>query len=508
MTDSVGNLEAACRAIPGGERLVPLMHKVGINTADQLVKAVEPEGDAHPGVAAHAKLAAAGTAAGVKWAPPSVKNVDSGAAMLCKMAAKAKALTASSATAVSSTLKSAFGALMAAEDVPADDAGAKASDSSKIRRAAAQLYDRAETVHDRAYEAEDRVKYEMVSKAHVGYCERQPLAVPLTDFSLQLALTSTQKTEYVAFGQTFVRSDAADAKLKSVETDIELFQQMGRRAEMRVVAGCFDAVETAVANGQTVPTGEKILAESTKTFVRVEDGREKVMRIACFATPSVQELQVRKVRAFRAEHPHVSIMSIVVGLDTPVEKAIANRLMRGFTADAAVKHVCEKEPQLWTLSAVEDKCRSVEASQPASGASATKGEAGGPAGGRSKRGGERTTDETLAAKERRIEQQERQIANLKQGKVGGRRQAGGGAFGGWAAQRQPFYQQPMQGMMQPQFGQQAMQRQVTQPTGPSCPPDVCRDFNFKVGGCPRNPCKFKHICCLCGSQQHGWKGNH
>ena len=109
----------------------------------------------------------------------------------------------------------------------------------------------------------------------------------------------------------------------------------------------------------------------------------------------------------------------------------------------------------------------------------------------------RTPEEENASLKRKTEQQQREINNLKHGKKGrfnqhnggnsnnangnGNNQNGGngGTGGGNGGGAQPFKKIP-------------------------CPPDYCKDFNFKHAGCTLGTnCRFKHKCAICGSDQHG-----
>ena len=93
--------------------------------------------------------------------------------------------------------------------------------------------------------------------------------------------------------------------------------------------------------------------------------------------------------------------------------------------------------------------------------------------------------------QRQLDNKDRHIQNLKSGKMSGKGKGGGNAaFQGWAANGQQGKGSGNQGRM------------LT-----PCPPDVCRDYNFKAEGCTRPSCSFKHVCCSCG-QAHPHRGNH
>ena len=164
----------------------------------------------------------------------------------------------------------------------------------------------------------------------------------------------------------------------------------------------------------------------------------------------------------------------------------ANLMLKGHTLDSAIRATCQQSPWLYAYSRVEG----VKPPQPGAGTS-TDGE------GDKNRRAKRTAEEQLQSDKRRIEQLQRENANLKNGK-GGKRNT------------QPTANAALTGAAAAAAAAGA--NSGNYPTVP-CPPDFCKDFNFKPGtapnfGCARGAaCKYKHKCAVCG-QDHPWKGNH
>ena len=57
---------------------------------------------------------------------------------------------------------------------------------------------------------------------------------------------------------------------------------------------------------------------------------------------------MQAMKSFIEQNPHVSTEKIVSCIDTPVQKRIANLLLKGYTRDAAVLQVCIKSPELYS----------------------------------------------------------------------------------------------------------------------------------------------------------------
>ena len=208
------------------------------------------------------------------------------------------------------------------------------------------------------------------------------------------------------------------------------------------------------------------MPESTVFYVKHDaaTGAITAHKMVCYATIAGQTVQVDAMKRFLEQHPHVPISKCVSVIDAGVQRAIVNLKMRGATADAAVHIACKKSPELYSLSLV-------------SGAGLGDKEADGDKTARLDKRKERTGDEQLAAAKRANEQMQRQIENLKKGRAKDTTVKGGPPAGGLPRH------------------------------GPTCPPGVCKDFNFKSVGCARSPCSFKHVCAECGAE-HPWKGNH
>ena len=219
------------------------------------------------------------------------------------------------------------------------------------------------------------------------------------------------------------------------------------------------------------PSGTNVLDSSTVRYVKKDaaTGALSAHEMACYATPKGQAVQIEAMQNFRERHPHVSLAKVVSVIDAGVQRHIANLRMRGATADAAALQACKKSPELYALSLVEG----------AASVAGVKPEGGGKGGGQPNGKKSRTADEEKAVQQRRVEQMQREISNLKSGKKPGK---GGGA--------------PGKGGGPPPAT-----------NGPTCAADVCKDFNFKAVGCQRASCSFKHVCCVCGAN-HPWKGNH
>ena len=164
----------------------------------------------------------------------------------------------------------------------------------------------------------------------------------------------------------------------------------------------------------------------------------------------------------------MTVSKCVSVVDAGVEKCIANHLLRGKTLDKAVFMACKQSPELYAHSLV-DAPHTPEGAE-------TKG-----AGRRGKKE-PRTPDEERAAAKRQTEQLQRQVENLKNGK----------------------FHKPAKGGGRP--GDNGKGK--GDPNRPYCPDNVCKEFNFKVGGCTHMPgCKLQHRCCVCG-QNHPFTGNH
>ena len=296
---------------------------------------------------------------------------------------------------------------------------------------------------------------------------------------------------------------------------------MELRAQARWVAGCFDVDAAAAAPGASagiklsVLPENQLVASKCQYVHRDASGVTSVASIKCFATPEIMDLQTEAMRAFLERHPHATL-SKVEAVDEAVEKAIAEYTLRGKPMDKAVRSASVEDTHLWAYSTVDTAPEEARA-QPAAAATGGGNTSGG---GAAKK--QRTPEEQAQSDKRRVEQLERENRNLREGKKvnrggggGGGGKGGGGKGGGWNG--------PPAGMMwtAPQYPQWTPPQWGGPPApaagkgggppgfpGPVCPPDVCKDFNFKGGGCTRGTaCTYKHVCCVCQAQ-HPFKGNH
>ena len=336
-------------------------------------------------------------------------------------------------------------------------------------------------------EAEHHVKYEIIGRLNAAALARRPAALPLADFHLELAVQHGKEETYTAFGQQWVSRESSDKSVKIVD-EATLLSMMQRRATAYAVSGAWDFPAHLVAKGLPAPLYPQKLSDSG--IVYVDNG--KVVSIDAFATPAGQMLEIEAMRDFRRRHPHVPIAKCVTIIDAGVQRAIANLLLKNYSRDAAVFQSCVRSTELYSLTLVQGNDNSST-----EGTAETNGTTG------DKNNKKQKTDaEARQAAERKIDQMSRQIDNLKSGKGrGGNSYGNGGGRGGGGGGFGAAYQQRPGG--------------PPAPAGPAgngwskiqCPPDVCRDFNFKTAGCARGgACKMKHHCAQCSSSAHGYIG--
>ena len=388
------------------------------------------------------------------------------------------------------------GAVGATAAMPAATATTTAaSDKAALESKGGQLFTAAEMVHHPVeYAADARVSYEMVAKLHRANVTNTPIAFALAEFTLQLKLNKSQAESYEHLGKTYTVQDEA-AKVAKIDTDGDLWRMMERRKQAETVAGCFDVVENAKDKGVSPPAANLQEARSKVHYVSTDASGAKVpAEMDCYATNAVQEIQIARMREFREQHPHVSVEKCVSVIDAGIQKHIANSKLKGYTGDAATMIACTKCPELYSVSLVAGHTPTAEG-----------GETEREKGAKGKGGKNRSAEEQSASDKRRIEQLEREVKNRKaqQGKGGkGGWDGWNSGKGGWGGGKGGWNNNGWQ--------QQANGKGGGPPgNGVACPPDVCRDFNFKVQGCtaPHNNCRFKHVCALCGAN-HPWRGNH
>jgi hypothetical protein len=271
---------------------------------------------------------------------------------------------------------------------------------------------------------------------------------------------------------------------------------MKRRAEAKAVAGCFDVDAAAKARGEKPPAGEQVRPGSNLRFVaELPSGGHQAKQMNCYATPEGQLLELTAMQDLRRMQPDLSL-TVLVAVDERVEQHIADLQAKGYTLDAAVYVACCKSPELYATAAKEAL------------ASAPKETAETPSGKLKpgKRASDRTPEEEGKAARNRIDQQSREIANLKARMAGGKGK-GGGKGGGKGSQQLWQSQQFMPPWQMPNGGGGAWnsggwQQQQRVP----CPDDHCKDYNFKVQGCTMLNCQKFHKCCACGGA-HPYRGN-
>ena len=341
---------------------------------------------------------------------------------------------------------------------------AKAPDATDDTEVASGLFDMAVTVHQLRIPAHARVSYKMVAALYRAAQSREPVAYPIGDYHVNLLVTKGAEEQYEHMGKQYVARETTHKTVK-ITDDITLFEQMHLRKQTEVISGTWDVDDFATSKSKPKPSSEHVLPESRVPYVG-EKGVAKAMN--CFATPAGHEVEIEAMRAFRKRHPHISAGRVAATIDTWIQQHKADLRMQGYSADMAIFIACVKSPENYQASKAEAGARDAEAPPKDEGALRT-----------GKRKGDADPETRLSSMQRALENKERQIANLKLGK-------GKGA---------PAFQSPPNGGVKPPF------KRVP------CPPDVCRDFNFKAGGCTRTGCSFKHVCCTCG-KDHPHVGNH
>ena len=260
--------------------------------------------------------------------------------------------------------------------------------------------------------AADRVKYSVCAEMRAAWIEGCPFAHPLTDYHLELKCLGSKGTTYSAFGQEWTTKEAAE---KSVEVkDLQTLRcQMQRRKYTRIVAGAFDVAECMRKRGEPMPEPPHIIPSSTVKYITKEDSASeyKVHTIVAFASPEWQELEIKAMDEFITRHPHISADAIVRTLDAKIQQELANLIMQGWTADAAVYQVCKKSPELYSAAQCETS------SSGSSGASTSTGSTAN-ASATKRKTSERSEAEQNEVLNKRLAQQEAQIKNLKDGKKG------------------------------------------------------------------------------------------
>ena len=462
---------------------------------------------------------------GVRWPNDAVKGTKYLRAIIAAArdlaAPEAAAIAASTAAASTATANQVNGAA-----APADPNAAPKETAAQLSAKGAELYGVASKVHKGLVpeDATEHVKYELVGKWHSAIKTQKAMVTALGDFALELRVSRSRPDVYEAFGKAWQPVDATDSTIK-IENETTLLSMMERRANTVVVASAFDYPGHLASLGKPAPEPPQALADGAVAYVDAG----QVAQMTPYATPRGTQVEIDAMRAFRKQAPHIPISKVVSCIDEPLQLKIANLRNKGYTYDAAVYHVCVKCPENYSVA----KCEGPAAT--AATAEAAAATAGGDANpstepkGKGKRG--RSEDEQKAVYEKRLAQQEQQIQNLKAGKGGKGGGKGGGGYGGGGFGGGGWYGGggfgnggfggAGGGFSGGGFGGGGFNGggfngggkgngpPPGRAPGPVCPPDVCKDFNFKAVGCTRGAaCGLKHICAQCGSTQHCYRGNH
>jgi hypothetical protein len=491
----------ACAALHHAAYIEKLLAAAGITSGAELRKLapssctgvrVDSELDA-----VQLRLAGAGKVDKVRWsiiAPDQPKGRDKVFQFCSKLgnpAAGATAAAVNPAAAFASALAP-LATVLHALPAAAAAGGTTTATAEANRTLGGKCFTEAEAAFQLQIEMGDRTAYETIGKLRKGYFEGRPVAFALGDYTPELKLTHKKDETYTHMGEQYVRKDATASSIK-IDSDATLFGQMERRAAARWTASAFDAEKAALARGLKL-TADMMDPLSKKTYV---DGG-KVVHINAFATPAGQAVQIAKMREFKAAHPHVTIAQLVDVIDSGVEKKMANLMLRGHTLDAAIRYCCEKSPELWSVSLCDSAATATE--EGTSARSNTK----------QRRGDDASESDQVKKLKNQSENLQRQVANLRgKGKGGGSQWGKGGrGNGGWQQAAPPWQH------YEPPWWQAGKGQKGGAPSASSavatavCPPDVCKDFNFKASGCPRGAsCTWKHTCCVC-QQPHPCRGNH
>ena len=388
-----------------------------------------------------------------------------------------------------------------------------AQKTESYKKTGKRMYEVYQTTHNNSnvVPVSERVSYEVIGKLHEAITTCDPIIIPLAEFVLQLRTGSSKDETYIHMGKEYI-SKAEAASKEKIESKEDLYKQMERRAHAFSVAGCVSAEYWATERGDIAFDKVTHAYQQSKTQVASQDasGVWSVSNIDCFASPQGEDLQLKRMKELAGKNPHAEVR-ILKAVDDDIQKEIANLNIQCYTRDWASHHLAKKCPEMYNIHI---------AVAPESGEStATKNATG------KRRAEDRSPEEQANSQQNTIEQQSRQIANLKAGK--GRGGKGGGkawqpAFNGGKGGGNPSFQggygNGYGGGFAGNFGNGGAANGASQqwpkagtpgglPLIP-CPPDICKDFNFKVIGCARGTnCTRKHVCPVCGAN-HPWKGNH
>ena len=428
-----------------------------------------------------------------------------------EMQARAALLAARHAMPAATNASMASAAATASSEKSADDV----ESSKKLQARGKALYDEARKIFPSSVpeDIDKRIKYTKVAEMRDTYTSGIPTIVPLGDFSLEMAVGSGKKKEtYVHMGKTYESHDPAD-KTVEIKDHTTLLRMIERRSACRVAAFAFDFGADLAAKKKEPKSYPHTLESSRVQYIDKVDGQEaRVVEINAYCTPEGADREVDAMKAFLMRNPHAPISKVLNVVDVGVQKAIAQHQQREHSFDAAVYQACVKSPELYSAALLAESGGG-EADAPA--ASAEQGEE--VATTTKKRGGKRTADEQSAVYEKRLAEQQKQIANLKTGKKG---KGGGGGNGygyggGWADTRGGGQWQQWAGGDGGKGGGKGGGwndggkggKGGGGKGGIACPDYLCKAFNFSVGGCQLTNCNRKHECPACG-QNHPYRSNH
>jgi hypothetical protein len=393
-----------------------------------------------------------------------------------------------------------------AAPAPATTGSAKDPDAESLKQfqIVAGLYSEFEEYTNGQVPSDQRIGFSIIYKENENFKSGHAVHnIPLEAYGLQQDYVPTKKTMDM-FGETLVKTTSAspDCPIDGKEAALE---QLRRQAEARAVAGAFNPADLAKETWrvQCIHKDPKSKVKHIKGGVVVES--------EFFATREGQMLKYQVIKQI-ADQNGLGAAGIIA-LSKNVDKAFKEAILRGHTADAAVrKAVIEDHHNVAAHIGVDAEARS-KSSGALAAAAADPGTSAKALGKRP--AADRTTDEQAAAKDRHIANQQAQIENLKRGRGKG---AGGGKGGGrgnpsWVPPGfnyapPPQYQQYQQ--WQPQFGKGMgkggwpMQPPMTPPqVRPRFADHVCADFNLRACASPC-PNGRQHVCGNCGGA-HPWK---
>jgi hypothetical protein len=392
-----------------------------------------------------------------------------------------------------------------AAPAPATTGSAKDPDAESLKQfqTAAALYNVVEQYTNVLVPSDQRISYSVIYKENENWKSGHSVHnIPLEGYGLQQDSVPTKKTMEM-FGETLVKTTSAspDCPIDGKEAALE---QLRRQAEARAVAGAFDPADLKDA------WRVQVIHKDPKSVVNhIKNGA--VAKSEFFATREGQMVKYTVIKQIADQNGFGA--AGILALSKNADKAIKEAILRGHTADSAVrKAVIEDRHNVAAHFGVDAEAR-LKSSGALAAAASDYGTSSKALGKRP--AADRTTDDQVAAKDRHIANQQAQIENLKRGRGRG---AGGGKGSGRANPSwvppgfnyapPPQYQQYQQ--WQPQFGKGMgkggwpMQPPMTPPqVRPRFADHVCADFNLRACASPC-PNGRQHVCGNC-SGAHPWK---